>query len=227
MTLQILKRREGIIPELIFGNNVDRRDYVIHKTSKLRNKVYNYYRRVTGTYGGVEGFLTVRVRRAERDPKDPSQPLKDEFGNIVYKRGWRFIERNKHNLLTTNGRDWVHAQLLTNTTAGTQGANEVALTDDATGANAADDTLPGELDNTNGLGKKGADGGITHTDDTNTTTFVVSWTASGAGDTNIQMAGTFFVPTAATGQLVFENTFTSTDLASGDTLELTWTFTIG
>ena len=38
--------------------------------------------------------------------------------------------KDKHNLLTTDGRDFFHAQVYTNTSTGTVGANFIALTSD-------------------------------------------------------------------------------------------------
>ena len=53
--------------------------------------------------------------------------------------------KDQHNLLTTDGRDFFHAQVYVNTSAGTRGANFIALTTDSTGAAAGDTTLPGEI----------------------------------------------------------------------------------
>lgn len=53
--------------------------------------------------------------------------------------------KDKHNLLTTDGRDFFHAQVYTNTSAGTRGANFIALTTDSSGADAGDTTLPSEI----------------------------------------------------------------------------------
>ena len=46
---------------------------------------------------------------------------------------------NKPNLLTDGGRDWMIAQVYTNTSAGTRGSGFIALTSD-TGSPAAGDT---------------------------------------------------------------------------------------
>jgi hypothetical protein len=218
-----------------------RRDYFIHKTAKARNKLYNFkiltkkIARVTKgqPIGTQEGWVKLRVKRAKRNAKGipidingKEIDISDAIAlreNCVYERDWFTVEDFKHNLLVTSGKDWVHAQLWTNTAAGTRGANYVGLTDDATGTAAGDTTLPGELDNTNGLGRKVADT-ITHTAGTNTTVLVTTWTATNAGDTGIQMAGTFYHASTTTA-FVLENIFTSTNLAAGDSLELTWTIT--
>ena len=130
--------------------------------------------------------------------------------------------KDKHNLLTTDGRDFFHAQVYTNTSAGTQGANYIALTVDTTGADAADTTLPGEI-STGGLERAIATT-ITHVDDSNTTTLVKTFTAS-ATHTAVQMSGTFNA--SSVGILAHEAVFTSVTLVSSDTLQVTWTLTLG
>lgn len=207
-----------------------RHDYITHITATPRGRLSNFWYKLTKRTGGIEGFVTVKIRRAKRDKKT-GEPIKDQNGEYIYERDWLTVEDNKHNLLTTAGRDWVHEQVLTNATAGVaeQGAHEIAVTVDATGADATDNALPGEI-TTGGLAKKDPTaapaGSITHTASSNTTVIVAIWTAS-AGHTSVQMAGLFYNPTGATGQLIFENVFTPTTLASGDSIELTWTITIG
>lgn len=218
----------SLIREFLLGNKQERRDYLIHKTAHTRSKIYNFWRKITGNTGGVDGYLTVRVRRAKRDKE--GNPLKDDNGNIIYEREYRTVEDNKHNLLTTNGRDWIHEQVLTNATAGAaeQGAQEVAVSTDSGGASAAHDALSGNSVNeinSGGLTRKNADT-ITHTDNTNATSLVTTFTSS-TTHTNVQLAGLFYDPTSRTGQLIFENTFTATTLNNGDALELTWSITIG
>ena len=130
--------------------------------------------------------------------------------------------KDQHNLLTTDGRDFFHAQVYTNTSAGTQGANYIALTTDSTGAAAGDTTLPDEIDS-GGLERAIATS-ITHTDDTNVTTLVKTFTAS-ATHTAVQMSGTFNASSG--GILAHEAVFTAVTLVSSDTLQVTWTLTLG
>jgi len=130
--------------------------------------------------------------------------------------------KDQHNLLTTDGRDFFHAQVYTNTSAGTRGANFIALTVDTTGADAGDTELPGEI-TTGGLERAVATT-ITHTDDSNVTTLVKTFTAS-ATHTAVQMSGT--LNAASTGILAHEAVFTAVTLVSSDTLQVTWTLTLG
>ena len=130
--------------------------------------------------------------------------------------------KDQHNLLTTDGRDFFHAQVYTNTTAGTRGANFIALTSDSSGADAGDTTLPSEI-STGGLERAVATT-ITHTNDSNVTTLVKTFTAS-ATHTAVQMSGTFNAASGVT--LAHEAVFTSVTLVSSDTLQVTWTLTLG
>ena len=130
--------------------------------------------------------------------------------------------KDKHNLLTTDGRDFFHAQVYTNTSAGTRAANFIALTTDSSGADAGDTTLPSEI-TTGGLARGLADT-ITHNNDSNVTTLVKTFTAT-ATHTAVQMSGTFNAASGAT--LAHEATFTAVTLVSSDTLQVTWTLTLG
>ena len=129
---------------------------------------------------------------------------------------------NKPNLLTNAGRDWMIAQVYTNTGAGTRGSGFIALTSDSSGADATDTSLPSEI-TTGGLARADATT-KSHTAGTNSTTIRHTFTAS-ATHTAVQMSGLFNA--ASSGTLSHENTFTSVTLQSSDTLQVTWTTTLG
>lgn len=189
----------------------------------FKDKWYKVKHILTPRYKKREqGWVSVRVRRAERDPRDPSQPLRDANGEIIYQTDWKFITKLKDNLLTNNGRDLVHAQVLTNTAAGTRGAGFIAVSSNAGGANATHTAVAGEIAS-GGLSRADATT-KTHTGGTNTSQFIHTFTAS-AGHTDVQLAGTFNASSGVT--LLHENTFTATTLANGDGLEITWNFTYG
>lgn len=141
----------------------------------------------------------------------------------VKKQGgkWEYLDYLKPNLLTTVGRDFIHAQVYTNASAGTRGANWVAVTTNASAPAAGDTTLAGEI-TTNGLGRAEASAG--HVAGTNVSTLTITYTA-GTTFTAVQKAGTFNASSG--GTLMHENTFTATDLAQNDQLSLTWTMTLG
>jgi hypothetical protein len=129
---------------------------------------------------------------------------------------------NKPNLLTNGGRDWMIAQVYTNTSAGTRGSGYIALTTDSTSPAASDTTLASEI-TTGGLARADATT-KSHTGGTNSTTIQHTFTAS-ATHTNVQKSGLFNA--ASSGTMSHENTFTAVTLQSSDTLQVTWTTTLG
>lgn len=129
---------------------------------------------------------------------------------------------NKPNLLTNGGRDWMIAQVYTNTSAGTRGSGFIALTTD-TGAPAAGDTALASEITTGGLARADATT-KSHTGGTNSTTIQHTFTAS-ATHTAVQKSGLFNASSGVT--LSHENTFTAVTLQSSDTLQVTWTTTLG
>jgi|TARA_R110002020_G_scaffold458597_1_gene676090 hypothetical protein len=129
---------------------------------------------------------------------------------------------NKPNLLTNGGRDWMIAQVYTNTSAGTRGSGFIALTSN-TGAPAAGDTALASEITTGGLARADATT-KSHTGGTNSTTIQHTFTAS-ATHTAVQKSGLFNASSGVT--LSHENTFTAVTLQSSDTLQVTWTTTLG
>ncbi len=130
----------------------------------------------------------------------------------------------KHNLLNTDGRDFLHAQGYVETAANTTiGAQYIAVTADSGSASAGNTTLTGEI-SSGGLGRAQATT-ITHTDNTNTTTLAKTFTAS-ATHTAVHRSGLFNA--TSSGIMVHEAVFASdATLVSGDTLTVTWTITLG
>ena len=129
---------------------------------------------------------------------------------------------NKPNLLTNAGRDWMHAQVYTNTGAGTRGAGFIALTSNTAAPAAGDTTLAAEI-TTNGLARADATT-KTHTGGTNSTTIQHTFTAS-AVHTAVVKASLFNA--ASSGYMAHINTFTAVTLQASDTLQVTWTVTLG
>jgi hypothetical protein len=135
---------------------------------------------------------------------------------------WEIIDQWHPNLLTTDGRDFYHAQVLTNTSAGTRGSGFLAVTTDSGAPAAGDTTLASEI-TTNGLARADATT-KTHTDNTNSTTIEHEWTASGT-HTNVQKCALFNASSA--GIMTHEGTFTAASLISGDKLKVTYVINIG
>jgi|SRR6185503_9668640 len=154
----------------------------------------------------VKGKVTVQVRHWN--------PNTNSYGD------WIYLAKDKSNLLTDAGRDFIHNQVWTNTSAGTRGAGYIALTENGTAPADGDTTLTSEI-STNGLQRADA-GTKTHTTGTSTTTIEHTFTASASFST-VQKAGLFNA--SSVGTLVNENTFTSTALATNDQIKVTWTLT--
>ena len=132
------------------------------------------------------------------------------------------ICKDKHNLLTNSGRDAFHALAYTNTSAGTRGYGFIALTANAASPAATDTALTGEIA-AGGLARADATT-KTHSSGTNTTTLQHTFTAS-AVHTAVVKAALFNA--ASSGTMAHINTFTSVTLQSSDTLQVTWTLTLG
>ena len=152
----------------------------------------------------IHGFMSVYLKRAGTD-------------------NWIPITENKHNLLTNGGRDFIHAQAYTNTAAGTEGSRFIAVTVNSGAPAAGDTTLTGEI-TTNGLERAAATTN-THSAGTNTTTLGVTFTATGT-HTAVQKSA-LFNQLAVGGTMTHENTFTPVTLSSADSLQVTWTLTLG
>jgi hypothetical protein len=149
------------------------------------------------------GYVSVFLKRANTDT-------------------WTPIVVNKHNLLTNGGRDFIHNQAYTNTSAGTQGSRYIAVTTDTGSPAAGDTTLTSEI-TTNGLGRAAATTN-THSAGTNQSTLGITFTASGA-HTAVQKSALFNA--SSSGTMTHEATFTSVTLATNDQLQVTWTLTLG
>lgn len=131
------------------------------------------------------------------------------------------IMENEPNLLTTAGIALFHAQCYSNTSAGTRGCGFIAVTTDATSEVVGDTSLTSEI-TTGGLGRSDAD---TKSTTANVTTITHTFTASGT-HTNIAKAGLFNASSGVT--MAHVRSFSATvTLVSSDTLQVTWTLTLG
>lgn len=166
------------------------------KRNQIRNLIENSSK--------VGGYVTITVNKGRKDE--------------------RVIQQDKLNLLTTSGRDFFHAQVYTNTSAGTKGGNGIAVSADATDPVAGDTTLVGEI-TSGGLERVQADT-ISHTASTNVTTIENTYTAT-ATHTDVHKSGLFNQDTLG-GQMTHASEFTAdVTLQTGDTLTVTWTLTLG
>jgi hypothetical protein len=183
------------------------------ESTKIGEKIKTFYLRnkhIYEKYNGIHGYTTV-IKNPGRDEQ--------------------ILSWNKDNLLTNGGRDFFHWQCYTANATGTTAdintstvaGNFVCLSNDATAPAATDTVVAGEI-STNGLGRVIATT-RTHTVGTNTSTLSQTFTDTTATTSNVQKTGLF--NKSSVGVLTHENTFTSTNLAVGDQLQITWTVTLG
>ena len=164
---------------------------------------HSQHRKVLEQSFDVGGVVTVTVNKGRPDE--------------------RVTQKDITNLLTTVGRDFFHAQIYTNVAVGTQGGNEMAISDDATAVTDVDTLLTGEI-TTNGLIRSVATT-ISHITASNETTLEIIYTA-GAAFTALHKAALFNASTVGTmtHAAVFS---TDVTLAIDDTVTVTWTLTAG
>ena len=153
----------------------------------------------------IHGWITVKVLRRSKGATE-----------------WEVLADKKHNVLTLNGRDEFIKQCYTYTSATNRGSNYIAVTSDTGAPSTSDTTLASEI-TTNGLGRVQCST-ISHSAGTNTATLGHTFTAAGSF-TAVQKAALFNA--ASAGVMSHEATFGATDLASTDSLQLTWTLTLG
>jgi hypothetical protein len=193
----------------------------------IRVKVFTLKKRKAVTNVSVHGMQTIVLKKFQGF-YDTDKCSKQVVGSNVKQRVgiWNSIVicKRAHNLLTNAGRDQIHSQVWVEPVAANteRGAGYIALSENAGGAAVGHTSVAGEI-TTNGLARADATGN-THTPGTNTTTIQQTFTATGAF-TAVQLSG--LLDAASGGNLINENTFTSTALAINDQLQVTWTITAG
>jgi hypothetical protein len=160
------------------------------------------------------GFLTAAARRWDDGLEDYTD--------------WFYLCQNKHNLLTNGGRDFFHGQCysdLGSSGSSTFKAGSAWIAVSATSFTPAtnDTTLNTEL--TAGTGFARMLGTYAHSTGTNATTVTGTFTASGTQN-NVQSSG-LFTQLAVGGTLTHEANFTSTNFATNDQLQISWTLNLG
>jgi hypothetical protein len=154
----------------------------------------------------IVGWLTAEIKRAGSD-------VWESLGDST----------PVHNTFTNAGRDLAHAQLYTNTSAGTRGAGYMAVSTETTTPVAGDTSLASEI-TTNGLGRADATT-KTHTNGTNTSTIEHTYTASGT-HTAVHKAALFNASSGVT-MVHAANLPSDATLVSSDQLKVTFTLTLG
>jgi len=156
--------------------------------------------------------------------KRPTDFIKDAATGqmIPDPRSFKLVDEPElvYNLITNAGRDYLHLQGYQTTGLGTNGLNYIALSNDTVTETVSSTVLSTEI-TTNGLGR--AQGTVAHTAGTNTTTVDKTFTATGTQ--SAQKAALFTAVSAGTMNHVLG--FTQRALISGDTLQVTFTITLG
>lgn len=166
----------------------------------------------------IHSWWTVEKGTWHADPNGPEvAPVTGERGYYTYE----YLCIDKHNLLTYPGRDWMHNQLYTNTSAGTRGTGFVAVSTDAGSPATGDTALTGEI-TSGGLARADADT-KQHVNGTNLTTIEHTFTAS-AQHTGVRRVMLFNAASSGTGS--HSNTFTAANLEINDTLKVTGLLTL-
>lgn len=142
-------------------------------------------------------------------------------------RDWDVIGEYPLDLLTTNARDLLHAAIIYASSQG-PGFSYYAVTNTGVFSPAVGDaTFPSEVTGS-GVARHqptGAGESVAHTNGTNTSVTTVIFTNNTAGPiTGIKGYANF--TTNVSTQPCFELAFTSTDLAIGDSIKLTITYTL-
>ncbi len=136
----------------------------------------------------------------------------------VVRGGAEIYHYEDHNLITNAGKNFIASQLGNATGAS---ASYIALSNNTASPSVTDTILAGEF--TSG-GLQRAQGTYSHTADTDNWTISKTFTAT-ASATGVQKAGLFTASSG--GTMMAENTFSSVNLANGDTLTITWTIDLG
>jgi hypothetical protein len=126
-----------------------------------------------------------------------------------------------HNVITNAGRDFLHQQGYATSGLGANGLNYIALSNDTLTETVSSTTLSTEIA-ANGLSR--AQGTVSHTAGTNTTTVAKTFTCATAPQA-AQKAALFTASSA--GTMNHALAFTQRSLQIGDTLAVTFTITLG
>jgi len=167
------------------------------------------------------GSATWPVYTKELDYLVKTDQVRPYDVNKLYHDDWEQLS-TRHNIITNGGRDYLHTQAYIGTAA-TATLKYIAVSSSTVTPAAGDTTLNAEIVDANGLARA-VSTTDTHTAGTNTSTVGITFNATGTY-TAVQLGALFSA--ASAGTMANEATFSSTNLASGDSLQLTWTITLG
>lgn len=196
------------------GARVNRKTQLDEAVGHGRAHLLVAHRRPKDWKRDPETGLDMPVLRFKTDPRTGlAVPDEDCFDLLLEDESW--------NLITNAGRDFLHLQGYGTSGLGANGLNYIALSDDTVTETSTSTTLSTEIA-ANGLSR--AQGTVAHTSGTNTTTVDKTFTCT----TTTQKAQKAALFTAASvGIMNHVLAFTERTLIPGDTLEVTFTITLG
>ena len=153
----------------------------------------------------------------------PMDFIKDKVTGLLVPCDFRLVDEPElvWNVITNGGRDFIHAQAYSTASGVACGLNFIALSNDTVGESAASTTLSNEI-TTNNMGR--VQGAVAHVAGTNTTTISNTFTCQ-TGAQSAQKAALFTALTNGTMNHVLG--FTQRSLQVNDTLQVTFTITLG
>lgn len=173
---------------------------------------------------GLSQYVPIGRASMQVTQRRPDDFIKDKVTGlwVADPRSFKVIDEPEvvWNLITNGGRDFLHSQGYNTTGLGANGLNYIALSNDTLTETATSTTLSSEIA-ANGLTR--AQGTYAHTASTNTTTIDRTFTASGTQ--SAQKAALFTASSAGTMNHVLG--FTQRNLLTSDTLQITYTITLG
>jgi hypothetical protein len=164
--------------------------------------------------------LREESREVVEEPRRTWRSIVDEIIDGV--RMGRLSEETAYNLILNVGRVQMHKQVYGLSGLNTNGFVYIALTNDSAAPAAADTTLASEI-STNGLARAIATTVTLPTGSGNQTTIDKTFTLTGTQ----ACQKTALFDAASSGNMNHEIAFTARSLASGDTIETTFTLTLG
>ena len=172
----------------------------------------------------LKEFIPIGRASMKVQHKRPQDFIKDVATGLLIPdpRSFKLVDEPEvvWNLITNSGRDFLHQQGYETTGLGANGLNYIGLSNDTVTETSASTTLSNEIAS-NGLSR--AQGTVAHTAGTNTTTIDKTFTAT--GNQSAQKAALFTA--SSSGVMNHVLGFTQRSLISGDTLQITFTITLG
>ncbi len=147
----------------------------------------------------------------------------DGYVNVDVKKAgtdtWQPLASGKHNLLVTNGKNYIQTQIGNGNAVASNSTKYISLSNDATSPDAAWTVIPTEIAS-NGLTRATA---TYLANGTGAWNYTYTWTATGAQ--SAQLTGLNYAP-ANDGNLFAALQFTAVSLVANDQLRVIWSISV-